>query len=621
MYPNLHRTRLWGVHAAGRPSSAQWLAASSPDTDTATAPMPPAGSCAFTVQRDTRVSMWRDQHVIVAVDGAVYEPAPDGAISDARLFAELYAQRGFFDALRAINADVAVALFDSRTRELWLGRDRLGVRPLYYVAAPELFAFASRPRPLLRLDAVSGEPNSRTVALVAGSHYRYFDNAPGESPYAGVSQLPAAHILRLAGDRITVQRYWSLSEAPDLTDPEGALAERYRDLLADAVRIRLCRTPRAAFTLSGGMDSSSVLATATRVTGDRQPAMSVVYEDRTYDESADIEDMLDGPVSEWVPIEVATPNVFELVAEMIEAHDEPVATATWLSHFVLCREAARRGFDYLYGGLGGDELNAGEYEHFFYFFADLRAAGDGDRLDAEISAWARHHDHPIYRKGPAVVDEALPRLVDLDRPGRCLADRRRLLRYAGALRRDYFDLERFEPVMKSPFTSYLKSRTYQDLTRETIPCCLRAEDRGAAAFGLDVVLPFLDYRLVEFAFRLPGTLKFRGGVAKHLLREAMKGTLPEPTRTRIKKTGWNAPAHVWFSGRGREALLDLVHSRAFQQRGIYDVPEVLRLLDEHERIVVGGERRDNHMMFFWQLLNVELWHRSLESFRQAVGNV
>jgi asparagine synthase (glutamine-hydrolysing) len=298
---------------------------------------------------------------------------------------------------------------------------------------------------------------------------------------------------------------------------------------------------------------------------------------------------------------------------MIAAHDEPVATATWLSHHVLCERARADGFGALFGGLGGDELNAGEYEYFFFFFADLAAAGCDALLERETAKWIEYHDHPIFRKSVASMRDGLDRLVDLSRPGVNRPDPRRMLRYADALDPSYFDLERFEPVMDAPMTTYLKNRTYQDLFRETAPCCLRAEDRQATAAGLDHFLPFLDHRLVEFMFRVPGTMKIRHGVTKHLLRLAMRGLLPDDTRTRIKKTGWNAPAHVWFAGRGAEMLRDIVSSARFRSRGIYRPGEVARIIDEHEEIVRSGRLVENHMMFLWQLLNLELWLRQIEA--------
>ena len=397
-----------------------------------------------------------------------------------------------------------------------------------------------------------------------------------------------------------------------MQQPEATLAEQYRVLLLDAVNLRVNAAVRPAFTLSGGMDSSSVLACTVHSVSNRQHAFSTVYSDRTYDESDEIRSMLDMAVCQWHRVSVDSPDVFGLVRQMVNAHDEPVATATWLSHYVLCQEAAQAGFGSLFGGLGGDELNGGEYEHFFYHFADLRRSGREAQLQREIEKWVEYHDHPVHRKNPAVAQNMIARCVDLERPGVCLPEAGRMRRYYAALDPQFYDLDDFKPVMEAPFSSYLKTRTYQDLTRETAPCCLRAEDRQTQAFGLDNYVPFFDHRLVEFMFRVPGDMKIRDGVTKTLLRQAMRGILPEETRTRIKKTGWNAPAHIWFSGQGRIPLLDLIHSRTFRERGIYNVGEVRRIADEHEQIVSSGQPGENHMMFFWQLVNLELWLQSLD---------
>lgn len=546
--------------------------------------------------------------MITVMDGCIYNRAELGhSVTDAELLSALYVRYGFEGAVQQINGDFAVALYDPRMDTLWLGGDRFGIKPLYYVSNSQFFAFASRPRALLTLPGITREVNRQFVALFAASHYRYFDNNPESSPYIDIAQLPAAHMLRLRDGHVNKMAYWSLQDVPDFTDSEAELGERYRELLIDAISLRLESAHRPVFTLSGGMDSSSVLASAVYAAGAKQHAFSAVYTDKTYDESAEIQSMLDATVEQWHPVTVGTPDVFELVQRMIEVHDEPVATATWLSHFLLCEETARQGFGSLFGGLGGDELNAGEYEHFLFYFADLRAAGNEERLAREVEMWIHYYDHPIYLKSFDVVKQSLTRLVDFTEPGRCLPDRDRLTRYASALNRDYFDLQAFEPIMEHPFRSYIKNRTYQDLTRETIPPCLRAEDRQATAFGLQNFLPFFDHRLVEFMFRVPGRLKYRDGVTKHLLREAMCGVLPEETRTRVKKTGWNAPAHVWFSGAGLESLLDLVHSQSFCERGIYNVEEVCRLIEEHDHIVSTARPVENHMMFLWQLVNLELW--------------
>lgn len=551
----------------------------------------------------------------VVVDGRIFNAGDFGAADRpaAEIMLDLHQRYGFQEALARINGDFAVALFDSATGTLWLGRDRVGVRPLYFSCRQGVVAFASQPGALLRLPGVSKQINRRFAGLFAGSHYRTFDNVQDESPFADIRQLPAGHIAEVvAGREPRLKAYWTLREQPDFKLPEKELADQYRELLVDAVRIRLAGSVSPAFLLSGGMDSSSVIASAVRISGKKQHAFSSVYDDRTYDESDEIRSMLDSSVEQWHPIRIGNPDIFATIDRMVRTHDEPVATATWLSHYLLCEQAAGMGFGTLFGGLGGDELNAGEYEHFFFRFADLRQAGDEATLRREVEAWARHHDHPVYRKNMAVVDASLQTIVDLKTPGLCHPDRARLDRYAATVNPDYFDVKKFIPVMDRPFSSYLKNRSFHDIFRETAPCCLRAEDRQTSAFGLQHFDPFFDYRLIEFMFRVPGSLKIRDGVTKILLREATKGLLPEETRTRIKKTGWNAPAHVWFSGAALDTLRDMVASQAFRERGIYNVAEVNRLIDEHQQIVDDPAPRENHMMFLWQLVNLELWLRSVD---------
>lgn len=555
------------------------------------------------------VATWREPNLALA-DRVV--AAVDSAMWSAADVVARYRRHGFVEALAEIDGDFAIALFDADTGTLWLARDRFGVKPLYYSARPDRIAFASRPRGLLALPDVAATPNRGFVARFAGLHYRTFDNEPRESPYAEIAQVPAGTYVEFRDGVVRGAAYWALTEQPELPDDEATLADRYRELLLDAVSRRHKTAIRPAFTLSGGMDSSSVLACSVHVTGNREHAFSTVYHDETYDETAEIQSMLDATVERWHPIRIGNPDLAAIIPTMIAANDEPVATATWLSHYLLCEQVQRAGFGTLFGGLGGDEINAGEYEYFFFFFADLAAAGDEARLERETAKWIEYHDHPIFTKSFAAMRSGLDRLVDLATPGRCLPDPSRLARYRDAVRGDYFDLSGYAPVMDAPFGSYLKNRAHQDIFRETAPCCLRAADRQSTAFGLEVSWPFFDHRVVEMMFRVSATLKIRDGVTKHLLREAMRGILPEATRTRIQKIGWNAPAHVWFAtGGGRELVLDVTASRAFRERGIYDVDLVRRLLDDHRDIVIERRATDNHMMFFWQLVNLELWLATL----------
>lgn len=550
---------------------------------------------------------------VLVLDGRLLDRSSlddGGPGGDAGLLLRLCLCLGFEAALQAVEGDIAVALLDGAEHRLWLGRDRFGIKPIYHAATPHGTAFASLPAPLARLNGVGSTVNRRFAGLVAGSHYRTFDNAVTDSPFAAVRQIPAAYFL--CAERSSESRtspYWKLQVQDLGTTDEDVLAGRYNELLLNAVRRRLAVAHRPAFTLSGGMDSSSILCSATRITGRPQAAFSSVYVDPTYDERNEIKDVIEAGMAEWHPVEIPDDvDVLDRIQRLVRVHNEPVATATWLSHEILCGAVAAAGHGALFGGLGGDELNAGEYEYFPLFFADVESSGNIELLDREIGAWTHFHNHPLHRKTPAIARQMMETLTSKGSSGHCLPNLERQNRYASAVNPDWFDVASFVPVMDHPFSTFLANRAYQDLVRETTPCCLRAEDRQCSVHGLEHFNPFLDKALVEFMFSVPATLKIRNGITKYLLRKATVGLLPDATRARVKKTGWNAPAHLWFStGRGLEALSDIVASSDFKNRGIYDVVEVNRIIAEHHDIVDAGLNCENHMMFLWQVLNVESW--------------
>jgi asparagine synthase (glutamine-hydrolysing) len=580
------------------------------------------GALGRVAQTGTGGGIAEEAGLCVALDGRITNASQiranlrSAARNDAALIAALARRLGIGGTLERLSGDFAIAIIDPERGRLWLSRDRFGVKPLYWTSIPGGVAFASQPRSLLALPGVSADPDPGFVARVAASHYRAFDNDPERSPYRAIHQVPAATILEFrAGTSHGSTRYWRLEDRGDFARPERELGEIYRAHMLRVLR-RVDDLARPIFTLSGGLDSSSVLCAQVERTGARQQAASCLYRDPTYDERDQIRDVVSDKVSSWHPVEIGeTVDLAAIVARQVRLHDEPVATATWLSHLQLAEHVASLGCEALIGGLGGDELNAGEYEYFPMHFADLRAAGEHAALTGEIACWAGHHDHPVHHKNAAVAEKLMAELTDPLLPGLCRPDRKRLLRYAHVLKQDYFDLRSFEPVMDRPFASYLKNRAYQDMFRETLPCCLRAQDRHCAALGLESVNPFLDHELVEFMFQVPGALKIRDGITKRLLRVAMTGILPEATRTRVAKTGWNAPAHVWFSARNLDQLRDRVRSTAFRDRGIYDPAAVSALIEDHAQIVETRAAADNHMMFLWQMLNLESWLDAIDDIR------
>lgn len=552
----------------------------------------------------------------LVVDGTIDDPdalpGDPGRPVGVRLAAALRGPEGAA-VLGRLDGDFVVTWAEASDGVVRLARDPFGVRSLYYAERGGSLAWASRPAALFVLPSCRPVPRRRAVAAFAAANYRFFDNEEGESPYEGVRQLPPGHLLTWRpGEPATIAAIAPFGPEPEWEAPIEELAPRYAGLFREAVARRLKRARRPAFTLSGGLDSSSVVTTARALLGSDVTAVSTVYDRRAYDESREIRDVLDTGGIDWVAVEVAPDDLFAEIAGLVAVHDEPVPTVTWLAHARLCREIAARGHDVLFGGLGGDEQHAGEYDYFFYRFADIAATGDRALLDHEIDCWQRHHDHPVHRKTQEVAEAMRLVLTDPARRGACRANRRLLERYRDVLAPGYFDLDGLAIEPPAVLPSYLASHTLNELFRNTMPCCLRASDRNAHAAGVGTAHPFLSGPLLRFMLRVPGSMKIRDGVTKWLLRQAMRGTLPEATRTRIEKTGWNAPAHEWFAGPCFEPLMDLVRSRRFRERGIYDPDRLEALIREHRAIVESGAVRDNHMMLLWQVVNLDAWLAHVE---------
>jgi asparagine synthase (glutamine-hydrolysing) len=486
----------------------------------------------------------------------------------------------------------AVAIFDQRTGDLILSRDRFGKKPLYYYQNSEFIIFASEIKAILLNHHVVKAVNYRKIINYAGRHYRYVDS-DNESFFEGILQVPkSSYVLINSDGRWRVSSYWNLeaTASPGRTGSESDLVEQFREILGDAVKIRLRSDVPVGCMLSGGMDSSSIscLAAAQK---QNLITFSGVTGTGYYDESEYIQEVTDHLRVSSRSIFPGPAELFPTLLEMLRFHDEPVCTVTWYCNYTITREIARYGVPVVLTGHGGDELLAGYWDHYHYYFSDLRRQGIGD--EAEFHGWLRNHGRPEteYEREKEYI-----RRLQRDKH----LEIAKYSQYLSSLSPEMMRQAR-EPELDSPFPSGLSRRLYLELFYETIPPSLRAEDRNMMAFSLENRLPFLDYRLVEFCFRLDNSFKIRNGLGKWILREAMQGILPEKVRCRKDKTGFNAPADEWFRQEHRQEIWDLIEKRSFINQEIYNQEEVRKRFKEH----LEGQ---NHYMFFWQYINLHLWY-------------
>jgi asparagine synthase (glutamine-hydrolysing) len=494
----------------------------------------------------------------------------------------------------------ALALYDARARTLVLSRDRWGVKPLYVHRSPGLLVFGSEVKALLEHPDVPRRPNYRTIFNYVARHYRWVDGGR-ETFFAGIEHLPPAHYWTVSPDgEVTERRYWALDpgrQAAPTTDDE--VLEQFRDLFTDAVRVRLRSDVPVATMLSGGLDSSSVTCVAARLSDRQVTTFSARYQEQDFDEGPYIVETIEQVGADGRFIWPKPGDLIDTLETMLRFHDEPICTVTWFAHWLVMREVAGTGFPVLLNGHVGDELFAGYWEHYRYYFADLEETNPA-LFKSEYAQWMSNHqrdshEYSRFRAGLAAIERGESSKAD------------QFSAYVGVLtdqmRRQHADL----PMRPNPFTGRgrLVAELYDEITYETVPATLRPEDRNSMAFSIETRSPFLDFRLAEFAFALPDRYKIRNGLGKWTIREGMAGIRPERVRNRRDKQGFNAPTVHWYRGANRQVIRDILASRSFAERGILDQSEVLRCFDEH----AAGSA--NHYLAIWQWVNLELWMRQV----------
>ncbi len=494
----------------------------------------------------------------------------------------------------------ALAIYDTRDGTLILARDRWGVKPLYVHRTPERLVFGSEIKALLCHPDVLREPNYHTIFNYVARHYRMVDGGR-DTFYNGIENLLPAHYWKIAPDgRVADECYWGLDPTrQDTYSSDAEVLENFRVLFEDAVRLRLRSDVPVACMLSGGLDSSSVTCMAAKISGAPVTTFTARYAEREFDEGEYVQATVKHIGADGRFVYPQAGDLLDTLTEMLSFHDEPVCTVTWFAHWLVMKEVAGRGFPVLLNGHAGDELFAGYWDHYLYNFADLEQ-NDPSRFGYEYERWLANHE-----RDPQEYARLKTRLAALDRGELKEADQ--FTYYPNIVTADF--RSRFQDGHHRPdlFASrgYLSSRLYKEIAYETVPATLRPEDRNSMAFSIETRSPFLDYRLAEFAFALPNHYKIRNGLGKWIIREGMKGILPEVVRTRLDKQGFNAPTIHWFRAESGAAMREVLASQTLVSRGILNQAEVLRCFDEH----VAGSA--NHYLSIWQWVNLELWMRTV----------
>ncbi|MEM3047272.1 MAG: asparagine synthase (glutamine-hydrolyzing), partial [Candidatus Bathyarchaeia archaeon] len=510
--------------------------------------------------------------------------------SDTETIVHAYEEWGT-GCLRRFNGMWAFALWDSSKKVLFLARDRFGVKPLYYHYDGKRLLFASEIKALLQDNSVARIPNDRVVYeyLLYGLH----DHGE-ETFFQGVKRLLPGHYMLVDESGLKTQRWWELQMSRELDSPpgmDGEYAKRFYELFEDAVRLRLISEVPVGTCLSGGTDSSSIVCVVNRlllekgwardVIGERQKTFSAVYDDERIDEREYIDEVV---AHTEVERNFTFPTVEELWNELerlVYYQEEPFGSTSIFAQWMVMKLASQK-VKVLLDGQGGDELLAGYIPYYGIFYLDL----------LKRRKYAR-----LLKEAALSFDIALPFV------SRYFSRSRRTMNAARML--DEAFAERFKDVKALKWHGNdLASALDADLSLYSIPHLLRYEDKNSMAFSIEARVPFLDYRLVEYVYSLPLDQRLRGGWTKRILREAMRGVLPERIRLRRSKVGFETPEAKWMKA-SAEKMRAIFTSETFAKRGYFNQAEVLKAFDKF----LQGRLSEDFIKVFWRLANLELWLR------------
>jgi len=516
--------------------------------------------------------------------------------------------------LKRFNGMWAFALVDLKKKSMFCSRDRAGVKPFYYLYDGTRFCFGSEIKALLAIENFSPEPNDGIVAdyLFLGllDHTR-------ETFFRNICQLNPGEYLLLEDNRITVQSYWDIEPEETRVSGHDAYTERFYELLEDAIRIRLRSDVPIGTCLSGGLDSSSIVFLAhklacrgrsidSRMLGERQKTFSSCFEDPAYDERKYIELVIEQTAAEKNYVFPHGADLFKDLPKLIWHQEEPFGSTSIYAQWNVMRKARERGVTVLLDGQGGDELLAGYLPSFYPLLGQMIKQMALRRLIKEFDAFRRCHRDMPNRFFQGIAAAVLPGWIKPflqkhmnDRTGWANEGFRK--RYS----RD------FPPPRK--FKEDLNNYLYHIFRSAILPGLLRYEDRNSMAFSLESRLPFLDYRLVEYIFSLPIEKKLKEGVTKVVLRDAMKGTLPDEIRNRMDKIGFGTPEGIWVKTVLKESISEIIGSKSFAERGYFNVPKVRKAFENH----CAG--KINISSLIWRWVNLEVWLRMFSDDRRALN--
>jgi asparagine synthase (glutamine-hydrolysing) len=548
-----------------------------------------------------------DQSIVVVYNGEIYnyqqlraELEEAGHIfkttTDTEVIVHAYEQWGTASFDR-FNGMFALALYDKQRQQLLLARDHFGIKPLYYALLPGgKLVFASEIKPILNSKLIEKKPNDRIIYRYLA--FRVHDDGE-ETFFEGINRLMPGEMMIVSPQGIEKSYYSTLKEdllalaatgTGKTLQPEEV--EAFREKLVEAIKMRLVSEVPVGTCLSGGMDSSSVVAVVNKLleekagealpVGERQNSFSAVFPGSSNDEERYIDALLaqHEAIQDW-KIYPRPEEFLHDFEDFVRTQEEPVTSTGPYAQYKVMQEAAKH-VTVLLDGQGADEMMAGYLPYYFVYLRQLLRQKRYLKLLRESM-----QSRDVI--GKYMLDKFLK-----------ATGRRKAMSIRPLLNEEFrqrFAGERFDIVQDN-----IKKRLVEDIFHNSLPCLLRYEDKNGMRFSLEGRVPFLDFNTVRYLFSLSDEAIIEDGWNKNILRRAMKPLLPDVIEKRRNKIGFTTPEHEWFM-RLRSELFTIFMSESFASRPYFNRRKVLEAYQEF------SEGNSDETMLFWRMLNVEMWLR------------
>jgi len=524
--------------------------------------------------------------------------------SDTEVIIHLYEDYGD-ECVNKLNGMFSFAIWDKPRKRILLARDRLGIKPLYYFIGKDEFVFSSELRSLLQNKFI--ERQLDFLALDGFFRFTYF---PGpRTMFKSIKKVLPGHLLTIEeGGKVSVERYWRLSFDSSTRRKEEYYVEELRHRLEESVRRRLISdVPLGAF-LSGGLDSSTIVALMSQLVRRPTKTFSIGFQDKSFSElefSQLVSRQL-GVDHHWL---IVQPDIVDLAKEVISSMDEPMGESSAIPTYLVSK-LARESVTVALSGDGADELLAGydmylaQYIDRFYQKVPMPLRQLGGTLISFFPS------RPRKRGLVNVIKKFVEGYGFSPRMGHFrwitfLTDEDREALYSDYFKGELAGSDYFQdiaPYFEEADGDWLDRELYVDIMTTLNGIQLAKVDTMSMAHSLEVRVPFLDHELVEFIASIPSDLKLRRWEGKYILKKAVADLLPQEIINRPKQ-GFSCPMKNWITNELLELLHDTLTEIRVKERGLFNYKGIQKMIEEHRYL------QRNHNQVLWMLLVFDLWCR------------